>query len=397
MITNTGKNILAKYLVGHTPSYASHIAIGCGAKPLGQLDLAENFIDEFEQKETLDFEMFRLPITSRGFVNEDGDSYVVFTGELPTQERYEITEIGIFSAASNPTAGTSDSKILYSFSEQEGWEYHSASSVSTIPIIKNRLDEPGTNIISAHGNAKTFFADSENATFAYSDRKQRQETPRFLNSSLLMRGDSSFIAINDSNNLVPNDDISDHVHLTGVSVGLDRNSPTDLLKLAFSIINEQGDDPLNPGSEEVVNPESVRILVEFASGETGQIDFAKMEVVLVDGEDGVDFSNNRYFVVTKQIQELNQSISFSWDSVTVVKVYASVLFGTGQEPSDRFWVALDGIRLENVTSINPLYGMTGYTALKTENGLPAPKLPNSSNFVEFRFGFQTNPEVIGES
>lgn len=34
MITNTGKNILAKYLVGQAPAYASYIAIGCGAKPL---------------------------------------------------------------------------------------------------------------------------------------------------------------------------------------------------------------------------------------------------------------------------------------------------------------------------------------------------------------------------
>ena len=34
MITNSGKNILAKYLVGQTTSYASHIAIGCGTKPV---------------------------------------------------------------------------------------------------------------------------------------------------------------------------------------------------------------------------------------------------------------------------------------------------------------------------------------------------------------------------
>jgi hypothetical protein len=33
MITNIGKNLLAKYLVGQTPSYASHIAVGCGTNP----------------------------------------------------------------------------------------------------------------------------------------------------------------------------------------------------------------------------------------------------------------------------------------------------------------------------------------------------------------------------
>jgi hypothetical protein len=397
MITNTGKNILAKYLVGHTPSYASHIAIGCGPTPLGPLDFTTDYQNDFVQKEVLDFEMFRVPITSRGFVNDNGVSYVVFTGELPTQERYEITEVGVFSAASNPTAGISDSKVLYTFSEQEGWEYHSSSSVSAIPAIKNRLDEPGTNIISANNGLKVFFVDSENATFGYSDRRERQETPRFLNSSLLMRGDSSFISVNSSGNLVANDDVSDHVHLTGVSLNLDRNAPTDLIKVAFSIINEQGDDPLNPGSETVVHPDAVKLLIEFASGETGQVEFAKMEVNLVDGQDGVDFENNRYFVITKQIQELTKSIAFSWDNVTIIKAYASVLFGTGQEPSDRFWLALDGIRLENVTSINPLYGLTGYTALKTNDGLPAKKFPNSTNFVEFRFGFETDIQDIEES
>ena len=33
MITNTGKGILAKYLVGQAPAYASYIALGCGPKP----------------------------------------------------------------------------------------------------------------------------------------------------------------------------------------------------------------------------------------------------------------------------------------------------------------------------------------------------------------------------
>lgn len=34
MITNVGKNLLAKYLVGQTQSYASHIAVGCGPAPI---------------------------------------------------------------------------------------------------------------------------------------------------------------------------------------------------------------------------------------------------------------------------------------------------------------------------------------------------------------------------
>ena len=33
MITNTGKEIIAKYLMGTAPAYASYIAVGCGTKP----------------------------------------------------------------------------------------------------------------------------------------------------------------------------------------------------------------------------------------------------------------------------------------------------------------------------------------------------------------------------
>ena len=34
MITTIGKQIIAKYLMGTTPSYASYIALGCGPKPI---------------------------------------------------------------------------------------------------------------------------------------------------------------------------------------------------------------------------------------------------------------------------------------------------------------------------------------------------------------------------
>ena len=86
MITNIGKNILAKYLVGQTPSYASHIAVGCGPKPL----VSDNTttMPDYSNKSSLEFEMFRVPIISRGFVDEGGVSKVVLTAELPTQERW---------------------------------------------------------------------------------------------------------------------------------------------------------------------------------------------------------------------------------------------------------------------------------------------------------------------
>ena len=143
MITNTGKNILAKYLVGQTASYASHIAVGCGPKPVG-LDSASV---DYSDKQSLDFEMFRVPIISRGFVDESGVSKIVLTAELPTQERYEITEVGLFSGASNPAAGSTDSKTIYSFSDSESWKY--SSQGASIPSIYEPLDDRVVSITNA--------------------------------------------------------------------------------------------------------------------------------------------------------------------------------------------------------------------------------------------------------
>jgi len=53
LITNTGKTILAKYLIGQAPAYASHIALGVGARPLEEVD---DFAD-YSEKQKLDFEV----------------------------------------------------------------------------------------------------------------------------------------------------------------------------------------------------------------------------------------------------------------------------------------------------------------------------------------------------
>jgi hypothetical protein len=383
LITNVGKNIIAKYFLGHTSSYASHIAIGCGPKALPS-DFQFTSSD-FENKTTLDFEMFRVPIVSRGYVRENDMTYVVLTGELPTAERYGITEMGIFSAGSNPEAGEADGKIIRSFSELENWEEHNENFASSIPtIFENIGNEDNTIVIE-----NSFFRiSSDNPLFLGEGRIAANEVPRFLDSSIVARGDSSLINLDAGTGTLTADDTeSSHIHLTGVSLNLDQNAPTDELRLAFSLIYTDAD--INN------DPEEVRILLEFASAESGDVQAAFMEVRLVDGEDGVDFSENRYFVISQQLQELRKTIGFSWNQVNLIKAYASVIVeDEGEEStSSNHYIAYDGIRLENVTSVNPLYGMTGYSVVKNTSALPIVKSPNSSSFVEFRFAFQLEDPV----
>jgi hypothetical protein len=43
------------------------------------------------------------------------------------------------------------------------------------------------------------------------------------------------------------------------------------------------------------------------------------------------------------------------------------------------------MRIENITAQNPLYGLVGYTVLKTSDGRPIVKAERTNNLIEFRF------------
>ena len=388
MITNTGRTILAKYLIGQAPAYASHIALGVGATPL---DSADPF-EDYSAKRNLDFEVLRIPISSRGYVyDEAGFANIVFAGELPGDQRYLFSEIGIFSAKSNPAAGTEDSKMLYTFSASENWEYHNQSSATSIPTIVEPLNgELVGSIINPLDNnslpVPAFRTNSNNTVFNSDARSQRYEIPRFLDRALLISGDMSYIEEYDGimsiKESTPSEYYGTHLHLTGINNNFNRNSSSDQLRLAFSVLDK---DSAQSGTD-AGRVGGVRIILEFASSDAlDPQNFARLEVDL-DPSD-VDFVKNRYIVITKTLGELVKSNTFTWNTINVIKIYAMVYDATGSGiPSDQFYIALDGLRLENVTAQNPLYGMTGYTVIKTEDGQPVIKEANTSNLVEFRYG-----------
>lgn len=403
MITNTGRTILAKYLIGQAPAYASHIALGVGTTPKNETEPFDNY----SEKQSLNFEVLRIPISSRGYVyDEAGVANIVFAGELPGDQRYLFSEIGIFSAKSNPAAGTQDSRMIYTFSQSESWEYHNRTSASTIverlePLngelegsIINPLDEAGNPI-------PVFRTNSNNAVFNSDARSDRYELSRFLNRALMISGNMSYIEENAEGLSIKESTESEyyatHLHLTGIATNFNRNSAEDELRIAFSVVDKDAEQS-STGAEGVLG--GVRLIFEFASSDVLDAqNFARFEVSLQNGpvvnggtNDGlisanaVNFVTNRYFVVKKTFGDLVKSSSFTWNTINVVKIYAMVYDATGTR-SDKFYIALDGFRLENVTSQNnPLYGMTGYTVIKTKDGQPVAKEANSSNIVEFRYG-----------
>lgn len=383
MITNKGKDIIGKYLLGQAPAYASYIAVGCGAHPLEPY--VSGPIPDYSNQSTLNFEMFRVPISSRGFIDDDGVSKIVLTAELPTEERYEITEVGIFSARSNSMAGSTDSKNLYAFTTNENWKIN---GVSPVVSISERLDsDTFPNIIRDQfsGISRDILqTNADNQIFTYEARESRHERCRFLNNMILLRGNSSTIV----------DGVSswtgsgNFIQLSSTSADLSKNSLDDELRFAFSILSKDGSVTTVP------NFMNVKIIIEFSSSTVpGQV--SKMQVSLDHDDTAGSLNNlneNRYFVSSQKLEDLKTTSGFPWKTVDTVKVYAQVKSGTAVADTvdDDYYVALDALRLENTTSENALYGLTGYSVIRNLAGLPIVKNSNTSNYIEFRFAMDVS-------
>jgi hypothetical protein len=315
LITNKGKDILAKYLINQAPTYASHIAIGSGAQPLQFAD----DLDDYSEKKALDFEMFRIPIVSRGYIEEDGVSKIVFVGELPSEERYEITEIGIFSAGSNVNAGSSDSQILFSFSLGENWEFHNTgpgpASAEALELVLTPLNSEDPAFIDSEYDSTAFLANSTNGVFDTDIRLSKQERPRLLDASVFISGNTSQIQeLEDGDLEVLDGSLSSHVHYTDVSIEeLAQNSSGDIIKTAFSIVEKEASID-SPG------PDKIKIIIEFLSSEETGATLARIPIVY----DQIEFENNRYIVNSTTLGEMKgKENGFTWQGVNVVRIYAS--------------------------------------------------------------------------
>lgn len=454
MITNTGKDIIAKYLINQAPSYASYMAFGSGPQPIQSPDPLGNYATT----ENLDFEMFRVPIISRGYVTElvgsTEVSKIVFTAELPTNQRYQISEVGIYSAKSNPSAGAGDSRIIYTFAESENWQYHDQSSETKIQSFTGALyGASNDGIIKVDQSTYPVFrTSSDNAIFDSAARTDLYEKGRFLDTILMIPGNTSHLLVDGTTGeLAPratsgSNYYGTHIHLSGTQVDLSKNSTEDEIKLAYSIVNRNEDSSYDFSK--------VRILVEFSSDDTTlATNYAKFQIVNTYST----YATSRYQVATSKLSALKKSPTFTWNSIALARIFATIFDsvnissasadgstatittarkhgfkvgdvvtiagvsntsfngeytitavsdtdtapftfsyeksltatssgGTAEAPSSNYYLSLDALRFENVTSVNPLYGLTGYSVIRTEDGQPISKDSNTSNLVEFRFG-----------
>lgn len=449
MITGVGREIIAKYMLGHTSAYATHIGLGCGASPdtgyrkfftqlsidsnvatidigtnnlsagmdvrivqtivpsgtpdisgeyvltaatgttvsfdFTHADLADTAVEGlisqivgniYESNPAMTFETKRLPIVSKGFANED-QTQLVFTAELPSDERIVISEASLWTAASDPNALGSQSKLLFAMNPEEGWVTHTPTGMASVETVSS-LSE-GTLSIDTTIVPTIFAVSTNNSMFQSLPRQNQYEGGRVGKMMIGMRGDTSNITR--AGNFGEASVGSSHIHIDTRALDFSTNGTGDELRFALMVSTADATDI-------AVAPETVKLLVEFLYSESDTTGYAKMYTEIPES----DLDGNRYKVVSVPLSNFAYSPNFSWSNVRVVKISVQAVATeiSGLAPED-FFVFLDGIRFENLSSNNPLYGMTGYSIVR--NGSLTPPMPIVSDdgepgYIEFRLNIE---------
>ena len=422
MITTRGKGLIARALANQIPSAFSYISLGVGALPQVPVTVVEQLTAEWaadttvydsgvwlldtdtglaklsdgvndwadldyqatgvlyeeesiKNKTVMDFEALRIPVSGASVLFEGGQTKVVLTGQLPSAQRYEFSEIGVFSAESNSLLNTEAPRMIYTFSDVEGWEYHTGSTITDVAYTSNistnnfDIDAPPTD---------AFFVSADNPVFFAADRANQRM--RIYQDALLVHGDMSTV-----------DDTldtwalsGDHVHITGNLVDLTRARSDDEVKIAFSVMNKNYSYITTDG---VAN--EVRIAIRFMSSEESSA-HATAQIRLTDGatEDfqypaETDLVNNGYYVKSFRKKDLVYTESFSWENVTVCQVWVEVDPGTAQTSADYF-VAVDAIRFDSNNDNNPAYGLAAYSQIRNAAGSTEVKVAQSESQIEYK-------------
>ena len=365
MITNKGRDLISKYLLGYVPSYASYISFGCGAEPGATPD---------PTKTSMDFEMLRVPISSRSVLVEKdvsdptdpGYNKISFAGEIPLEDQYIITEVAVWSDGKDSTK-TSDSRVLFAFTNDENWRISSGNTTEEIvfysdPIsgVLDPINEEGAIGI----DDEIFAVDADNLTLLSGGRDPK-DGARFLNKTIMVRGDA--------------ETSGKKIFIDGRSLSL-TGSPLDKLKFAFALYPK---DPANL----TPLPTELSFTMTFKSDPNidSNIDFTDPNVEVPNGvaiwRHTMDAANtpqpSRYNVVSTPIKDILVS---SQSPIPTNLRYVEIEFDAFDE---NWYAGIDAIRFDSEITTNPLYVMSGYTVVSQDALI---KKANTNAYAEFRFG-----------
>lgn len=356
MITNSGINLLSKHIAGQLPTFVSHIAIGCGPNAVA----SAGSLGTYSTKTSMDFEMLRVPVTSRAVRIVDGESYVIFTGDLPSADRYGITEIGIYPAEKSNISGSVDSSSLNNFGNAESWIAHNNTTSSELNV-ESEVEISGS-IAPASGDS-VFILNSNNSMFT-GDRLTRQEQPRYLNEAIAIKGNYSSVS---GGALVYT---GKHIHQSVSDLSdLDAaNEVVDELRLGFSVASTSAVD--------AANPSAVKIAIDFCSNDpdaAAPTTYARWIMT------PTVTSTDRYQVETTKLYSLTKTSDFTWAQVKYIRIYANI------DSSANYYLLLDSLRFENLSAIDSQYSLAGYTVVVNTGSQPIVKEENGASLIEYRF------------
>lgn len=452
MITNFGKNIIAKYLVGQTNSYASYVAIGSGELPFvpgssvdysarseltfetnrGLITSYNYILDEEQVRATVSVTAGNsvvtvttqtphglsvgqsailsgfVPYTSAGYLPAPNGTYTVLsvtsttftvditmydyfsttylfnsgfgtagystsylpkiamTAKFPKGERFEISELGLYPSGSNQYSSGTDSQTLVSFTNSESWKYNTPTTSLDVPYPSS-IENSSNTLLFPSG--KAMFVDS-NSLFFNATRVGRQERPRFKSTAIAIAADlSNFNALK-----IVADASSDYLSLPFTTT-LSSNSSLDVIKVAYSVVNVV----TSPSANFV----ATNIMLQFMCSNGS-------DSAIYHFRDASPSMTNRYKVLSLPLGETTNATrtsGFSWDDVVSVKVYGSIDDSSNistAAPNTDYAIILDGIRFDNKSNVNPLYGLVSYSIVNSA-GVPMIMNENSDNMVEYRF------------
>ncbi len=363
MITEAGHELIAKYLLGQAPSYASYISFGCGAdmeSPLSPDDILE--------KTGLNFELIRVPISSKAYFSDpvvddvsgevDERKIISLVGQLPFDSGMSVNEVAVWSDSSNALA-SSDSRMICSFTDQENWMWKESVPGRASPeFISNALSGvPTAQEVGNIGSSlpSVFACSNQNPTLISGNRMDEGQGTRYLNRNIMMGGGTQTI------------------FLEGKSVDLSSNSSKDELRFAFAMYPEQGIYDSNAAGFG-----NVDLKITFMKEPDNPETTATIDIP------GQLFGY--YNIVRAPLETINYEQAFTWKQVQMIQIEATTPAG--------WYFAPDALRFDNISTLNPLYKMTGYTQVLTDDGTDHGAImehkSGTNSYAEFRFEIGAN-------
>lgn len=385
MITNRGRDIVARFLAGQTPSAFSHIAVGIGPQP--RTDTVEP--DSFAVKTSLDFEALRIPITTASVVKESGKTKVVFSGPLPADGRYEITEIGLYPAKENSLLNTAKDSLIFSFIDKENWTIGGGSDIIFTSLVPG-LDITPSALSGVSEDINAVFVPATNPVLLTPNRLLQRS--RLGNEALLIRGDYSTLTGNPYSSVDAGFTVGgSYVYVDSFSANFATARRDDEIKISFSLMPTIYTSIASNLTDGISDKVGVRLRLEFDHGAESAAAEWVINSETTSGvlPEEVNYASNPYYVATKAIKDFKYSADFQWSLVSSVKLYVAVDGNASTTGSD-YWVSVDALRFDSKNDNNPIYGLVTYSIVSNEDGSPQVKNAGLESQIEFKVSLESD-------